>query len=910
MAKTVSQIRKEFLEFFKSKNHTVVPSSSLIPVGDPTLLFTTAGMVQFKSLFAGAVELPYTRATSSQKSLRTTDLENVGKTERHCTFFEMLGNFSFGDYFKKEAIEFALEFSLKHLEFDKDKIWITVYLDDDEAIQLWIEQGIPRERIVRLGKEDNFWGPAGDSGACGPCSELYLDRGIERGCGSLDCKPGCSCDRFLEYWNLVFIQFNQDTSKVFHPLKQKGIDTGSGLERVALLIQNVDSVYDTDELKTIILEIEKLSGISYQHSNADSFRVLTDHSRATTFAICDGIYPDRTGRGYVIRRLIRRAALFARKLGIKTTFLYKLLDTVVSIYSEQYPDLKLREAEIKRVILSEETLFLNTLELGLEQLEIILSKYEKSGLKVLSGEDSFKLYSTYGFPPEMTSEILSQRGFSFDKNAFDIELEKDRTLARETWKGKKGSLLTGLSNIKSTEFTGYKSIVQDSNIFKILSNGTQVQKVISGEEGILIFDKTCFYAESGGQIGDVGYIKNGNSVFQVLDTQKEAEVFVHIGKVLSGEFVVGDNIHAMVDASRRELLTYHHSGTHLLNGALRKTLGTHVMQKASLVSNDYLRFDFSHPTALLGTEIFQVEELVNQAIRDSVSVHTKVLPIEEAKKTNAVAAFDEKYGSMVRVVQMGDHSTEFCGGCHVDNTANIKYFLILKESSPGAGNRRIEAVCGSQVVDFFQVTFQELHKKIQDFNLKVKETILDKKEADPLLIQIDLPTPNQVQERFEIKKSYAVKEYRDLHNKVNEVFEKNHLALIKIQKKIESQKTQNLIGNIDEFASKFIEINGHKVLIHQFEKLNVDSIKSLGDQLKNRPGSVVLLFVNKDDSNLTFVFMANKEAIAKGVNCNDLIKSICTRINGRGGGRPDMAQGGGKTEQDASDLLKEIIAQL
>jgi alanyl-tRNA synthetase len=500
MYKTVAEIRKLFIDYFRNNGHTIVASSSLIPVGDPTLLFTTAGMVQFKPYFTGAVELTFTRAATSQKSLRTTDLENVGRTERHCTFFEMLGNFSFGDYFKKEAIAYALDFSTKHLGFDKEKIWITVYLDDDEAENFWLAEGIPKERIVRLGKKDNFWGPAGDTGACGPCSELYLDRGTEKGgpnCGTSNtCKPGCDCDRFLEFWNLVFNQFDQDINGKLNPLKQTGIDTGSGLERVALLLQNVDSVYDTDELRRIIGFIEKLSGKAYDTETKMAFRVLTDHSRAITFSISDGVMPDKTGRGYVIRRLIRRASLFARRIGIKEAFIYKVIPEIVDIYKEEYPDLAKRQTEIIRIVKSEEDLFLNTLELGLAVIDSMTKQYEAKKERRFSGADTFKLYGTYGFPAEMTKEILRDRGFEFDEKGFTEELEKDRKLSRDSWKGKKAQILSSLGEkIPATKFTGYEKVSDEGKILFILQDSKPVSALKTGEDGIIVLNQSCFYGE-------------------------------------------------------------------------------------------------------------------------------------------------------------------------------------------------------------------------------------------------------------------------------------------------------------------------------------------------------------------------------------------------------------------------------
>ncbi|MCB1157977.1 MAG: alanine--tRNA ligase [Leptospiraceae bacterium] len=907
--KTVAEIRNAYLSYFKSKNHVHVSSSSLIPAGDPSLLFTTAGMVQFKPLFTGAVELPYTRATSSQKCLRTTDLERVGKTERHCTFFEMLGNFSFGDYFKKEAIEYALDFSVNHLGFPVDKIWISVYEDDDEAIELWVKAGIPRERIVRLGKADNFWGPAGETGACGPCSELYFDRGIEKGfegCGNkASCKPGCDCDRFLEYWNLVFNQFDQDKTGKLNPLKQTGIDTGSGLERIALLIQNVDSVYDTDELKKIIQSIETLSGVSYTKNNAASFRVLTDHARAVCFAISDGIYPDRTGRGYVIRRLIRRASLYARKIGLKETFFYKLIPVIAEIYQNSYPELKVKEAQVCSIVLAEEKLFLNTLELGLDQLENILQTYLAKKETVFKGVDSFRLYSTFGFPPEMTKELLEERGMVFDEKSFQEELEKDRAIARDSWKGKKESLLTGIESPSITVFTGYHSFSGTSEINLIFKDSNLVNSLQAGEQGVLVTKETPFYAEGGGQVGDTGYIKTNTALFKVTDTQKENDTFLHIGEVLKGEFTPGTEVELEIDSNRRNLLAYHHSGTHLLNGALRSILGTHVMQKASLVSSEHLRFDFSHPNALSTKELEQIEEKVNEAIQTGVEVVTTVLPIAEAKAKGAVAAFDEKYGDKVRVVEMDTFSLELCGGCHVKNTRDIQYFLITKESSPGAGNRRIEAVCGPPVISYFQEAFQALEEEIQALNMQVNEL---KTPVSELMIRKNAPGPEEVEKLFLSKGAGAVKELRILKAHLSEQLETNKQALFKEKKKQQNLENRDLLSRSDELNQKAIEVKKVRVIQEIFEgEIPLDALKQLADKIKNTGKPTLILFALKTSSNLTLLYMCNKEATKEGVQCNQLLKDTAPIASGRGGGKPEMAQGSAKDADKIQDVFQEVL---
>ncbi len=907
-----SEIKKKFLEFFKSKGHTIVPSSSLLPVGDPTLLFTTAGMVQFKPFFTGAVELPYTRAASSQKCLRTTDLENVGKTERHCTFFEMLGNFSFGDYFKKEAIEYALEFSTQHLGFPIEKIWITVYLDDDEALEYWVEAGIPRERIVKLGKKDNFWGPAGDSGACGPCSELYLDRGLEKGRNCLPnsptCKPGCDCDRFLEFWNLVFNQYNQDVNGVLHPLAQTGIDTGSGLERVALLLQNVDSVYDTDELSRIIQKIEKLTNQKYEGELKPAFRVLTDHSRAITFAICDGILPDKTGRGYVIRRLIRRACLYARKLQIKEPFIYKLISEIVEIYKEEYPELLEKQAQVEKIVELEEKLFLNTLEIGLLQMESMISQYQAQGKKLFSGVDAFKLYGTFGFPKEMTKEILEEYGLEFDEKGFEVELEKDRNLSRETWKGKKTQILTNLefTKLPATQFLGYTTLESPAVVIGLVLEDRPTSILKTGESGIIILNQTPFYAEAGGQIGDTGFIKANNFLFQVLDTQKENDIYLHIGVVLSGEIFLNSEVLAGVEEERRELLTYHHSGTHLLHSALREILGKHVSQKASLVSNEYLRFDFSHPNPMNMEEILSVEEFVNKAIVSSVPVDTKIYELEEAKKTGAIAFFEEKYGDKVRVVSMGEFSSEFCGGCHVSNTSQIGAFLIKKESSPGAGNRRIEAICGPQVEKYFQEEFQNLGSVVNELNLKLKE-VFDTKEH---FISYIVPTPEEIQKEFKEKGSKAVKIFREKKAQLEKIISEKKNLLHQEKKKKEQALSSSLLSQQAQILEKAQNLGKIQFVVYETNPVKIELLKELGDSLKNKLPNLFFLAIVKTEEVDTLLMMAGKEAVKFGVNCNNLLKQVLLKLDGRGGGKPDLAQGSCKKRELLSSAIEDLKSEL
>lgn len=905
---SVAEIREIFLNYFKDKAHSVVPSSSLLPAGDPTLLFTTAGMVQFKPLFTGAVELPYTRATSCQKCLRTTDLEVVGRTERHCTFFEMLGNFSFGDYFKEEAISYALDCSVNHLGFEKDKIWVTVYTDDDEAEKIWLEKGIPKERITRLGKKDNFWGPAGDSGACGPCSELYLDRGIEKGgpdCAtSGTCRPGCDCDRFLEFWNIVFNQFNQDTEGNLHPLKQTGIDTGSGLERVALLLQGADSVYDTDELRKIISFYEELSGITYTNENKTPFRVVTDHIRSVLFSIGDGIYPDRTGRGYVIRRLIRRATLFGRKLNFREPFLYKLVDKVVEIYKLRYPELGKNAKAIQKTILAEEELFLKTLELGLEKIESLVAKTKANGKTIFSGADAFLLYGTYGFPAEMTEEIVAEQGLDFDKKGFQEELEKDRQVSRESWKANKVSLMTGQS-VEKTEFLGYSSVLEKGDITHLFFDNKPASSLKEGQTGAIVLNRTPFYPEGGGQVGDTGFLRQRKNVFKVLDTQKENDSIIHFGEVLSGEFSAGQELEAEVETTRRERLRYHHSGTHLLNGALRNLLGDHVLQKGSIVSPEYLRFDFSHPSALTADEIRKIESWVNESIRKDFQVETKELGIDDAKKTGAVATFGEKYGDRVRVVRMGDASVEFCGGTHVSHTGEIGFFFIKKESSPGAGNRRIEGVCGPAVIETFQNRFAELTESVQNLNLKIKSELGG--EGSPILVNSNVPGPDEIREKLEKEGATAVTFFRDLSEKISSQIEESMSAFLKTKKNLESRDFENNASVIEKVFSSSVDTGAGKIVSAIFEDKDPNSLKGLSDNLKVREKNLLVILGSRNAENASVVITCSSDLVSKGIHCGNLVKVACEVLGGKGGGKPDMAQGGGKEKQNLESAISGAV---
>lgn len=931
---SAARIRKLWMDFFRSKKHMVLPSASLLPSGDPTLLFNTAGMVPFKAYFAGTEKPPSPRVATIQKCLRTTDLESVGKTERHCTFFEMLGNFSFGDYFKRESIQWAYEFSLKHLNLDPEKIYITVYQDDDEAEEIWHKEvGVPMNRIRRLGKDANWWGPAGDSGACGPCSELYLDRGEER-CNrkpDASCGPGCSCDRFMEYWNLVFNQFHQDTSGKLHPLPMTGIDTGAGLERITMLKLEENSVYDTDEMKQIIRFIEGLTEtlredkkkVEYDPTNkhtAPSFRVLTDHTRATTFALSDGIYPDNTGRGYVIRRIIRRGLLFAQEIGIKQPIMYRLVPEMVRIFGPFYPALKERAGEIELVIRKEEERFLRTLEQGLARFKEYMAAFQAAKSPVFGGAEAFRLYDTYGFPLEMTVELAEKQGLTTDMKGFEACMQEQRDRAHAHTAFKDWSFPADFKSPGESSFTGYERMQDSAKVQAILilrtkGESTDAESVPSVEakggpsQAILVFDHTPFYPEGGGQLGDTGQITSGQNVFTVLDTKKKQGLILHIGEITHGKVSVGDSVELHVDSERRENLTHHHSATHLLNKSLRDTLGHHVSQTGSLVSPDYLRFDFSHGEKIPADILRKVEEHVNAAIAKKAAVDARIMPIDQAKTAGAVATFGEKYGTEVRVISMGEDgklSRELCGGCHVPNTGNIQYFHIVKESSPGAGNRRIEAVAGSAAARFFEETIAKVTKAISAHNDQVHASNLSADEKKAFLIEQKATTE---------EKSRLLGMGAAGVSPLTSLLEQDAVALEKAAREYSklSRKTQGG-ATLSAEEVELEKLGDLEFCARTFEGVSPESVKQLGDSLKEKHRKFCGLFGLKTDKGPVLIFMANRGAVEAGVDCGKLIREASGLIGGGGGGKPEMAQAGGKDAsglesavQRAKGLLKESL---
>ena len=869
----VMDLRTSFVDFFRQRGHKIVPSSSLVPKDDPTLLFTTAGMVQFKPMFAGTVELEYTRAASVQKCLRTSDLENVGKTKRHLTFFEMLGNFSFGDYFKKEAIQFAWDFSTEVIGFPKEKIWVSIYQDDDEAFELWNKNiGVPAEKIVRLGKEDNFWGPAGDSGACGPCSELYLDRGEAFGCGSPDCRPGCECERFLEFWNLVFNQFNQDINGSLNPLPRTGIDTGMGLERLATLVQDVDSVYETDEFSSLIKFIEKESGIAYEGANIVPMRVMAEHARSLTFAMSDGVYPSNDGRGYVLRRVLRRGLRFSRQIGIREPFLYRICDPIVQTMGGFYPELKEPLKNVKSVIESEEKRFLETIENGMDRLDEVMKGLKKSGKNIISGKDIFVLYDTFGFPVEMTSEIAAEEGLATDLDGFGKEMAVQRERGKQSWKGNDQGLarhfeaaarLTG-----DTSFRGYESETCSSSVQAIFDEKGETDSIPEGGHGFIVLRETPFYGESGGQVGDLGKISAASgAVFRVEDTKKFNKTIIHMGHVVSGVFKKGDTVDAAIDVVNRNLIRANHTATHLLQAALRKTLGEHVKQAGSIVEPDRLRFDFSHFNAMTEDEVNRVEELVNEKIWENIEVNIEEMDMADAVKAGAMAVFDEKYEDRVRVITVDDFSKELCGGTHVSNTGKIGVFKILREMSPGAGIRRIEAATLKGILDRYASQEKVLSAVTSRLNVNEK----------------------------------------DVTKRVEDLIEKNRA----LEKELEKIRKESRTAGIDEIMAEGIDMKGIvKVYPYIFEGVEADDLREMSDSIKEKEKESVVLFGSMLPDKALLLYAATNASVEKGIDCGMLIRKTSGAIQGGGGGRKDMAQAGGKNPDGIEQAIYGAIREI
>ncbi len=874
----VNELRRMYLDFFKSKDHLVMKSFSLVPHNDNSLLLINAGMAPLKPYFTGQEIPPKKRVTTCQKCVRTGDIENVGKTARHLTFFEMLGNFSFGDYFKHEAIAWSWEFLTDVLGLEKDRLYPSIYGEDDEAFDIWTKEvGVPEERITRFyrnpetGACDNFWEHG--AGPCGPCSEIYYDRGEKYGCGSPDCKVGCECDRFMEVWNNVFTQFEGDGKGGYTELSQKNIDTGMGLERLAVVMQDVDSVFDIDTMKAIRDKICEMSGKTYQTDAIDdvSIRLITDHIRSSTFLVSDGVRPSNEGRGYVLRRLIRRAARHGRILGIDGLFLAKLSETVINESKDGYQELEEKKDYIFKILTEEEKSFHKTIDQGLNILSDMMAEMEKNGKKELSGENTFKLYDTYGFPVDLTAEILDEKGFTYDDAGFEACMQEQRTRARNARKvtnymGADASVFEQADASITTEFTGYDRLTDTAEI-SLIAVEELSDTIAEGENGTVVVNKTPFYATMGGQQGDRGVIETAGGRFIVEDTVKlVGGKYGHIGYMENGMLRVGDTVTLSVDEKLRSQTCKNHSATHLLQKALREVLGTHVEQAGSYQDAERTRFDFSHFSAMTAEELVKVERMVNEKIAEGIPVVTEVMTVDEAKKSGAMALFGEKYGETVRVVSMGDFSKEFCGGTHVKNTADISAFKIISESGVAAGTRRIEALTADHVLSYYAKMEEELNQAAK----------------------IVKATPANLTERLE-KLMAEVK------------------ALQSENESLKSKAAHDALGDVMEQVQ---EVSGVKLLATSVSGVDMNGLRELGDQMKDKLGEGVVVIASDCDGKVNLIAMATDAAIKQGAHAGNLIKAIAGKVGGGGGGRPNMAQAGGKNPAGIPDAVAEAAAAL
>jgi alanyl-tRNA synthetase len=869
---TSDEIRRAFLNYFEERGHRIVRSSSLVPKNDPTLLFTNAGMVQFKSVFLAEETRDYKRATTSQKCVRAggkhNDLEIVGKTARHHTFFEMLGNFSFGDYFKKEAIEMGWDLLIRQWGLPAEKIWITIYLDDDEAFHLWRRVGVRGDRIVRLGEKDNFWA-MGETGPCGPCSEIVIDQGEGVGCGRPDCSVGCDCDRYLELWNLVFMQFNRDSEGKIQPLAKPCIDTGMGLERISAILQGVKSNYETDLFKPIFREIEMISHISYgQDPRSDiSIRVIADHSRAATFLISDGVLPSNEGRGYVLRRIMRRAMRHGKILGIDGPFLYRTSSKVVDLMKEAYPELRETETFVSKVIQNEEERFSETLDSGLKILREELEQLQKEGKTILSGEVAFRLYDTYGFPLDLTTEILQEREMSFDEAGFRAQMEEQKHKSKQAWQGigegKTKEVYRRLANEgMKTTFLGYGEIQSESKILKLIKGDEIVPFAVEGDEIEVVTEKTPFYGEAGGQVGDRGVIFHEEFSLEVENTIKPMEdLIIHQAKVKRGRVKEGMAAVLRVEGERRKAIALNHTATHLMQAVLREVLGDHVHQAGSLVSPERLRFDFTHFASMEREELERVEALVNQKIRENLKVETKIMEVEDALQTGAMALFGEKYGEKVRVVMVSDFSIELCGGTHTLRTGDIGFFKMVSESGVAAGVRRIEALTGEGAYRFIK----EEERELWEIASSLKSV------------------PGGLSSKIE----RLLERQRELERELSS-----------FQDKLSHQELSNLLPFVRE-------IKGVKVLSAKVDGKDIKRMREFVDQLKGKIGSGIILLGGQSQNKVSLIMGVTSD-LTHRFNANELIKKIALRIGGTGGGRPDFAQAGGTDSKKLDEALKAI----
>ncbi|AWH76955.1 alanine--tRNA ligase [Clostridioides difficile] len=857
----LNEIRSKFLEFFESKGHYVANSYSLVPNNDKSLLLINSGMAPLKNYFSGVEVPPSVRMCTSQKCIRTGDIENVGITARHATFFEMMGNFSFGDYFKRESIKWGWEFVTEWLNIPEDKIWVTVYEEDDDSYDIWAkEMNFPEERMVRLGKDDNFWEIG--TGPCGPCSEIYFDRGEEYGCDNPDCKPGCDCDRYLEFWNHVFTQFDRDEEGNYSLLENKNIDTGMGLERMGCIMQGVDTIFEVDTIKSILEAVEKLTGVKYGENpkNDISIRIITDHIRAVTFLVSDGVLPSNEGRGYVLRRLLRRAARHGKLLGVKELFLQKLIDEVIKVNDKAYPVLVEKESYIKKVVGIEEEKFNETIDQGTEILNSYIEVLKNEGKTVLSGQEAFKLYDTYGFPIDLTKEILEEEHLSVDEEAFNEEMEKQKERARnargnmdgESWKE---DPLSKLESTVDSTFNGYSEIYGEGTIEAIVKDDELVQSAKEGDKVSIVLDNTTFYPEGGGQVGDCGLITNENLVLEVLNTKKGANNSIkHIGIIKSGRISNGDKVKTLVDGETRMSAARNHSATHLLHKALREVLGEHVNQAGSLVTPERLRFDITHFEAISNEELKVIEEKVNNVILSSLDIKCDIMNIKEAKEKGATALFGEKYGDEVRVVSMGDYSTELCGGTHLTNTSQVGMFKILSEGGVAAGVRRIEAITGKAVYEY-----------LKERDGIISEVCVNLKSKEDNLIQ-----------------------------RISSLLEENK----NLSKELHDMKAKMSLQSVDSIFDSKVEVNGVNLITNKFEGMDMDTLRETADNLRDKLGSGVVVLANVVDDKVNFVVTATKDVLDKGIHSGNIVREVAKIAGGKGGGRPNMAQAG------ASDVSK------
>ncbi|MCL1972667.1 MAG: alanine--tRNA ligase [Endomicrobia bacterium] len=867
--KQSAQIRAEFLKFFKEKGSTIVPSDALVPSGDKTLLFTSAGMVQFKQHFLGQSKDTFTKAASCQKCFRTSDIDQVGITTRHLTFFEMLGNFSFGDYFKKEAIEWAWEFLTKNMALPKDKLYITVYKDDDEAAEIW-KKIVPADRIIKMGDDTNFWN-MGDTGPCGPCSEILIDLGPEMSCGKPDCSPACSCDRHLEIWNLVFTQFDRQADGSLKNLPRKNIDTGMGLERLVAAANGKKSVFETDLFVPIMEEAAKILNVKYEGKNILKLRMIADHSRAVTFLISDGVLPSNEGRGYVLRRILRRAVRQGKMYGYDKPFINELASTVFKIMEPAYPELSSRLANIKAIIKVEEEKFLETLEAGSNLLSNMISSYKSKGVKVISGEDVFKLYDTYGFPHDLTKEIASENDMTVDEEGFKSEQKKAQEKSRAAWGGSGEKDITFYSVLHKktgdTDFVGYDNYEFPGKALALIKDGKETDGLKDGDSGEIILSQTPFYAESGGQSADTGVLTMPSFEAVVEDVFKPiGSLFVHKVKVVKGSVKKGEEVLASIDKERRKQIQRHHTATHLLHKVLREFLGDHITQAGSLVAPDYLRFDFTHFSAIKREDLNKIENKINAVIRENMPVCVENMSIADARNAGAMALFGEKYGDVVRTVSVKNEneskafSMELCGGTHISRTGDIGIFKILSESSVAAGVRRIEAVAGEAAERYISTEEYQFSKVLELFNSSKSDLAV------------------KVQKHFD--------DYKKLEQELNTL------------------KSRAISSEMDSLVKEAKEINGVKFLGLNIEGADIKALRDISDKAKDKLGSCVVLVVSKAEDKASFIVSVSEDNVKKGFNAGKIAKAFAAEINGSGGGKPDFAQGGTKDFSKIHEAMK------